>query len=186
VPAIVLTVLTDGDSAADLGKVRDSLMVYSRCRGPSRHPVIAVAGHRRFVHVSALVGFDPTYRTGDLLRGIKLALGVLGEEANGIDGADGLFGLNTRAFHQSAHTSQIIGAIQNVAGVAWVRLRAARALTPTFVATPDGDPGLMPLPTLELMPSATIACPRHSLLALHTRHLVLGFSAEQSNTECAS
>ncbi|KFN42972.1 hypothetical protein [Arenimonas oryziterrae] len=182
VPAIVLTVLNDSGNAGDLAKVRDALTMYSRCRGPARHPVIALAGFRQYLHVDALVGFDPAYRTEDLLRGIRLALGVLGEEANGLDGRDGLFGLNARDFHQSAHTSQIIAAIQNVAGVSWVQLRAARRLA--LGTPPEADATQLPLPTTNLIPSPTVACPRHALLALHTRHLVIGFSADQATTEC--
>ena len=181
-PAIVLTVLTAGGSATDLGKIRDALSAYSRCRGPARYPVIALGGYRQYLHIDALVGFDPAYRSEDLLRGIRLALGVIGEEANGLDGRDGLFGLAQRDFHQSAHSSQVIAAMQNVGGVCWVQLRAARALP--LGAPPEPDANLLPLPTLNLIPSATLACPQHALLALHTKHLVVGFVVEQAITEC--
>jgi hypothetical protein len=182
-PAIVLTVLTAGGSTSDLAKVRDALTAYSRFRGPARHPVIALQGYRQYLHVDALVGFDPAHDVEALRRAIRLALGVVGEVANGLDGSDGLFGLTQRDFGQSAHTSQLVAAIQNVPGIAWVQLRAAQLLA--LGSPPEPDASKLPLPTIDLVSSSTLACPTTALLALHTRHLVLGFTADQTNTEGA-
>lgn len=181
-PLIALTVLTQSGSSADLAQIRDALTAYSRCRGPARYPVLAINGHKQFVHVDALVGYDPSRLVEDISKAIKLALGLSGEEANGIDGKDGLFGLNQRDFHQSIHTSEIIAAIQNVPGVAWVQLRAARALPPG--SPPQTDPNQIALPTTNLIPSPLLPCSAHFLLALHTRHLVLGFVSAQAQAEC--
>ncbi len=181
-PSIALTVLTQSGSPADLAQIRDALTAYSRCRGPARHPVIAINGLKQFVHVDAVVGYDPSRLVEDITKAIKLALGLSGEEANGIDGKDGLFGLNRRDFHQSIHTSEIIAAIQNVPGVEWVQLRAARAL-PTG-SPPHTDPDEIPLPTINSIPSPQLPCTAHFLLALHTRHLVLGFVSAQAQAEC--
>ncbi|MGH8106127.1 MAG: hypothetical protein ACREO2_07400, partial [Arenimonas sp.] len=181
-PLIALTVLTQSGSNADLTQIRDALTAYSRCRGPARHPVLAINGHKQFVHVDALVGYDPSRLVEDITKAIKLALGLSGEEANGIDGKDGLFGLNRREFYQSIHTSEIIAAIQNVPGVTWVQLRAARALPPG--SPPQTDPNQIALPTANLIPSPLLPCSAHFLLALHTRHLVLGFVSAQAQAEC--
>jgi len=181
-PLIALTVLTQSGSTADLAQIRDALTAYSRCRGPARHPVLAINGHKQFVHVDAMIGYDPSRLVEDITKAIKLSLGLSGEEANGIDGKHGLFGLNRRDFHQSVHSSEIIAAIQNVPGVAWVKLRAARAL-PTGTP-PQTDPSLIPLPTMNLIPSPLLPCSAHFLLALHTRHLVLGFVSAQAQAEC--
>lgn len=181
-PLIALTVLTQSGSTADLAQIRDALTAYSRCRGPARHPVLAINGHKQFVHVDAMIGYDPSRLVEDITKAIKLSLGLSGEEANGIDGKDGLFGLNRRDFHQSIHTSEIIAAIQNVSGVAWVKLRAARALPPG--SPPQTDPNLIALPTFNLIPSPLLPCSAHFLLALHTRHLVLGFVSAQAQAEC--
>ncbi|MGH8051483.1 MAG: hypothetical protein ACREPB_12560 [Arenimonas sp.] len=181
-PLIALTVLTQSGSSADLAQIRDALTAYSRCRGPARHPVLAINGHKQFVHVDAMIGYDPSRLVEDITKAIKLSLGLSGEEANGIDGKDGLFGLNRRDFHQSVHSSEIIAAIQNVPGVAWVKLRAARALPPG--SPPQTDPNLIPLPAINLIPSPLLACSAHFLLALHTRHLVLGFVSAQAQAEC--
>lgn len=183
-PAIVLTVLTQSGSNADLAQVRDALGAYGRCRGPARHPVLAINGHLQFVHVDAVIGYDPSRLLEDVARDVKLALGLSGDEGNGIDGKDGLFGLGRRDFHQSVHTSEIIGAIQNAPGVAWVRLRAARNLPPG--SPPQTDPLQIPLPGVNLIPSPRLPCPAHSLLALHSRHLVLGFVSALAQAECPS
>lgn len=183
-PAIVLTVLTQSGSNADLAQIRDALGAYSRCRGPARHPVLAINGHLQYVHVDAVIGYDPSRLVGDITRNIKLALGLAGDEANGIDGKDGLFGLGRRDFHQSVHTSEIIGAIQNVPGVAWVTLRAVCALP--LGSPPQTDPLQLPLPSVNLIPSPLLPCPAHFLLALHARHLVLGFVSALAQAECPS
>lgn len=131
-PLIALTVLTQSDSEVDIAQIRNALTAYGRCRGPARHPVLAINGYEQFVHVDALIGYEPSRLVEDITKAVKLSLGVSGEEANNIDGKDGLFGLNRRDFHQSIHTSEIIAAIQNVPGVVWVQLRAARNLPHTF------------------------------------------------------
>ena len=130
------------------------------------------------------MGYDPSHLVADINRNIKLALGVMGEEASNIDGKDGLFGLNRRDFHQSVHTSEIIAAIQNVEGVAWVKLRAARNLS--LAAVPHVDPTLLELPAINLIPSSLLPCPLHFLLSLHTKHLVLGFVSALAQGECPS
>ncbi len=184
IPLIALTVLTQSGTEADIAQIREALTSYSRCRGPARHPVLAINGHRQFIHVDALVGYDPSHLVADINRNIKLALGVMGEEASNIDGKDGLFGLNRRDFHQSVHTSEIIAAIQNVEGVAWVKLRAARNLS--LAAVPHVDPTLLELPAINLIPSSLLPCPLHFLLGLHTKHLVLGFVSALAQGECPS
>jgi hypothetical protein len=181
-PLISLTVLTQSGSSADLEQIRDALAGYNRCRGPARHAVMVMNGLKQYVHVDALVAYDPSRLLEDIGKEIKLAIGVLGEEANGIDGKDGLFGLNRRDFHQSIHASEIIAAIQNVTGVAWVKLRAARTLP--LGSPPQTDPTLIEIPSLNLIPSPLLACPENHLLALHTRHLVLGFVSAQIQAEC--
>lgn len=182
VPAIVMTVLTNGAGTTDLAAVRNALTGYSRCRGPARHPIVVLNGIRQYIHLNAVVGYDPVYRIEDLTVAIKRALGVAGEEANGIDGARGLFGLQRRGFNETVHTSEAIGAIQNVPGVVWVQLLAARPLA--LGSPPQTDPTLLALPSTNLIPDAVIACPAQHLLALHTKHCVLGFTSAALQAEC--
>jgi hypothetical protein len=181
-PMITLTVLTQSGSTADLDQIRDALNSYNRCRGPARHAFMVLNGLKQYVHVDALVGYDPSRLIEDITRNIKLALGIVGEEANDIDAHEGLFGLSRRDFHQSVHTSEIIAAIQNVEGVAWVKLRAARTLP--LATPPQTDPMQIPLPSQLLIPAPLLLCHEHSLLALHSRHLVLGFVSAAAQAEC--
>ncbi len=181
-PLISLTVLTQSGSTTDLDQIRDALSGFNRCRGPARHAFMVINGRKQFVHVDALVGYDPSRLVEDIQREIKLAIGVQGDEANGIDGKDGLFGLNRRDFHQSVHTSEIIAAIQNVPGVEWVHLRGAKTFA--SASSVQTDPLLIPLPSINLIPSPLLPCPTNCLLALHTRHLVLGLVSAQIQAEC--
>ncbi len=181
-PLISLTVLTQSGSTTDLDQIRDALSGFNRCRGPARHAFMVINGRKQFVHVDVLVGYDPSRLIEDIQHEIKLAIGVQGDEANGIDGKDGLFGLNRHDFHQSVHTSEIIAAIQNVTGVEWVHLRAAKTFGLTSLI--QADPTLIPLPSINLIPSPLLPCSTNCLLALHTRHLVLGFVSAQIQAEC--
>ena len=181
-PLISLTVLTQSGSTTDLEQIRDALTSYNRCRGPARHAFMATNGLKQYVHVDALVGYDPSRLVEDIGKAIKLAIGVSGEEANGIEGKDGLFALNRRDFNQSLHTSEIIASIQNVPGVEWVQLRAAQVLP--LGTPPQTDPTLIDIPSINLIPSPLLACPENYLLALHTRHLVFGFVSAQIQAEC--
>lgn len=181
-PLISLTVLTQSGSTTDLAQIRDALTSYNRCRGPARYAFMVTNGFRQYVHVDALVGYDPSRLVEDIGKEIKLATGVAGEEANGIDGKDGLFGLKRRDFNQSLHTSEIIASMQNVTGVVWVQLRAAQLLP--LGSPPQTDPTLIEIPSLNLIPSPLLACPENYLLALHTRHLVFGFVSAQIQAEC--
>ena len=182
VPAIVVTVLTSSGSGSELAAVRDALTGYSRCRGPARHPILVINGVRQYIHLNAALGYDPAYRIEDLTREIKLALGVAGDEDNGIDGARGLFGLQRRTFGETVHTSEAIAAIQQLSGIVWVKLLAARPLA--LGTPPQTDPTLLPLPSVNLIPSPAIDCPAQRLLALHTRHCVLGFTSAAVQAEC--
>jgi hypothetical protein len=171
VPAIVLTMLTNSASAAEAARVRDALTGYNRCRGPARHPFVVIQGQRRFVHIDAVVGYDARYQLESLTEAIHAALGISGD--------DGLFSLQRRGFHESVHSSEVIGAIQNVAGVVWVRLQGAGTLAP------GADPALLPLPAPGASGAPLIACPPHALLALHRSHCVLGFVLADAAMECA-
>jgi hypothetical protein len=180
--SLVLTVLTQSESEVDLGQIRAAFAAFSRCRGPARHPVLTVNGHRQYVFINATVAYDPAHRIDVLTCAAKQALGVLGEEGNGIDGQDGLFGVRRREFHASVHTSEIVAALQNLPGVLWVQLHAAHILA--VDTPPPVDPALIPLPGTNSIPTALLACPMHALMALHTRHLLLTFVSAQLAAGC--
>jgi predicted phage baseplate assembly protein len=183
-PTVVLTVLTASGSEADNIAIRDALTGYSRCRGPARYPFIVRKGYRQYVHLHAAVGYDLTYTIESLSAQIKRALGVAGEEAAGIDGRAGLFGIDRREFRSTVHTSEILAAIQNVPGVVWVELRAANAIA--LGVPPETDPLALALPAIDLVPAPVLACASQALLALHSKHLVLSFAVAAATSECGS
>jgi hypothetical protein len=175
VPLVRLTVLTQSGEAADLDAVRESVQSYNRSRGPARFPIDVVQGVRQYAYLHIDVGVEAARRESDMLTAIKQALGVAGEEGNGIDGRDGLFHLQTRQFGGNVHKSQIIAAVQNVPGVTWVTLRAAQNLP--LGSPAETDPTQLAVPTFEAV-NTVLACGTEQLLALHTTHLVVSLAKD--------
>ena len=66
--------------------------------------------------VAVEAGLDPE----DVLAAVRDALGV--ERPGAGRPADGLFSLRRRRFGEGEHAARVTGVIQNVTGVAWVRL----------------------------------------------------------------
>ena len=116
-------------------------------------------------------------READVRAAIKQALGLAGEEGNGIDGSGGLFALAARQFGQNAHKSQVIAAVQNATGVTWVKLRAAQNLNLGMPV--QTDPTLLALPTVDTV-NDVLACTGEQILALHTGHLTLSLAADNA------
>jgi hypothetical protein len=110
-----------------------------------------------------------------------MELGLGGEEGNGIDGETGLFGLAMRHFGQDVHTSQIIGAVQQVEGVSWVALDAAQIIDPGN--PPQNDPAALAEPDPALL-EKVLACGGNALLSLHSAHLDLKLSVYEQAEGC--
>jgi hypothetical protein len=182
VPLVRLTVLTESGAATDISAVRASLQTFNRCRGPARYPIDVIQGIRQFIALHIEAGFDAARRASAVTAAIKTALGLAGEEGNGIDGANGLFGVNTRQFGQGAHPSQIIAAVQNATGVTWVKLKAAQTID--LGLPPETDPTALATPAVEVV-SATLDCPEVRLLALHSTHFTLSLTKDEVARECA-
>lgn len=191
-PCVQLTVLTASESPEDADKVAATLSEIDRTRGPRRHVLRVIPGTRRYVSLHVVAAFDARRREADMRAAILEALGVSGLEADGIAGDDGLFSLAHRGFGQSAHSSQILAAVQHVEGVAWVRLPRARfvleATTTTTVAARlerraiAGRSGVFvvrPVPPVDAgddgasAPLRVFGCTAGSVLALDASHLQL-------------
>jgi len=193
VPVLRLTVLTASESQADADKVAETLRALDRAKGPRRYTLDVIQGARKYVQVGLTVAYDPRRIASDMRIAILEALGVSGEEANGIAGDHGVFSLAERQFGQSAHSSQIIAAVQQVTGVSWVTLTCAQ---PVIEVSPlifkFAQPAavsllvkpklklqvfkpLLPLLTLPLLPKVykAIPCEDTRVLALDTQHLQL-------------
>lgn len=163
VPMIVLTVLMAGGGPAEETALRDLLSDYNRERGPNRFPIQVCLGQRHYVYLTVSVGRDPTYREDRLRKAILEALGVTGEEGNGIDGSQGLFSLGRRQFVQPEYATRIEATLQNLEGVVWASVAAFGSLD---VAE---DPLTLTLPDI-LADDATVPCASDQVLSLHTAH----------------
>jgi len=133
------------------------------------------------VHVALTVGYDPARLPEDVTTAIKLALGVTGEEGNGLDAKDGLFGLAHRAFGENAHVSKISGLAQQADGVRWVLVDAAQRIEPGI--PPVTDPTELPIPGTRQV-KQKIECELNCVLALYTAHLELNLVADVREEVC--
>lgn len=167
VPAVVLTVLMDTGRESEIDAVRAILADYNRCRGPQRFPILVHQGFLRYVFLDLLVALDPTFREEIVIEAVKEALGLIGEEGNGVDGSKGLMATNRRRFGEREYATRLEATAQNVSGVLWCKANALGAMPlsadPTTVV-----PYAAPWPF-----SAVVACDDDRILALHKTHLSL-------------
>jgi predicted phage baseplate assembly protein len=175
---LMLTVLTDGLASADRQALEGALRSAFAARGPARFALQLRLGNRLFADVALRVGYSAALRTADLLPALHAALGTSPDELALDDlPTGGLFDWRQRQFGQDVHGSQVVGRVQNVPGVAWVALqrlapRDARRLPATLAAGPG--PELAALSPVALPATQRrLACPGHSLLALHAENLAI-------------
>ncbi|MFO1058177.1 MAG: hypothetical protein U1E53_14560 [Dongiaceae bacterium] len=167
VPHVVVTILTDSASPADAAAAADALLAVYRARGPARYPVTVRQGRRLQLHVAARVGWDPNRREADVRAAILDALGAAAPDAAR---DHGLFSWQRRQLGEAAHGSQLVAAIQNAAGVAWVELLAAAPRTLRLRRLPVlRSPG--PAPSRRV-----VACPEDAILALDAADLSLALA----------
>ena len=183
VPLVRLTVLTKSGGDESVDKVRDTMHKYNRCRGPARFPVDVIPGKRQHVYIEMRAGYEVSRRQKDIAAAIKKAVGMAGEEGNGIDGKQGLFGLDNRQFGMGVHISQIVGAAQQVTGVTWVEIDAAQLIDQTGLTVTDPtELSTPPSPAVDPI----LDCDTDRVLALHTAHFVLNLEMDQRQEECKS
>lgn len=166
---IVLTVLTASESPADAAALASTLRGIYHARGPGRYPLQVIMGRCRYVTLKLTVGYAPDRREADVRAAVMAALGAGGEEGNGIAADQGLFSMERRRFGETAHVSQVTGAVQRVAGVNWVLLKAAQVL-----AVPDNGQGphSLVLPASDSL-AKVLPCQSSEVLALSSVHLLL-------------
>lgn len=178
-PRLRLVVLTDGGTEAEAAAVADAMNAANRCRGAARFPLETMQGIRQYVHLDLTTGYAANRLPEDIEPEIRAALGIaVGTE----EPEDGLFGFKQRQFGQDAHLSQVIGIIQQIDGVSWVRVDAFQQVP--LGTPPQTDPTALPLPTVNVRHDA-IACAAESMLALHEAHLVLNLAIVADAEECA-
>jgi predicted phage baseplate assembly protein len=183
VPHVVVTILTLSASAADEAAAADALLAIYRARGPARYPVTVRQGRRLQLQVAARVGWDPSRREADVRAAILDALGAAASDATR---DHGLFSWQQRQLGEAAHGSQIVAAIQNAAGVAWVELLAAAPRDTGLHLLPILHGPILHRPILHgpilrspgPPPSRrVVACPEDAILALDAADLSLALAA---------
>ena len=174
-PLVRVTILTDGQAEADALAAAEALRTAVRTRGAGRCPLLVVQGARTEVALKLVVGIDPTRRADDVRAAILVALGAKGEEGNGIDSSRGLFSWQQRQFGEAAHGSQVVGAVQNVPGVAWVRLTKMSAHQPQLLLSGLAFPALH----LTTATQRSLPCASDRLLSLPSTALQLQLAADK-------
>jgi hypothetical protein len=178
-PRLRLVVLTDGGTEAEAAAVADAMNAANRCRGAGRFPLETVQGFRQYLHLNLTVGYSADRLPEDIEPEIRTALGVaVGTE----EPEDGLFGFRQRQFGEDAHVSQIIGIVQQVEGVGWVRVDAFQPIP--LGTPPETDPTALPVPAVNVRHEA-IACTAESMLAVHDTHMILNLAVVADAEECA-
>ena len=177
-PRLRLVVLTDGGGEAEASAVADAMNAANRCRGAARFPLETVQGLRQFVHVDLSLGFASDRVAADIEPRVLEALGVgFGNE----EPEDGLFGFGSRQFGQDAHVTQVIGAVQRIDGVTWVRVDAFQPIP--LGTPPEVDPANLAVPAVNVRHDA-IACAADAMLALHEAHLVMNLAIVADAEAC--
>ena len=178
-PRLRLVVLTDGGTETEAAAIASAMNAANRCRGAGRFPVETVQGLRQYLHLDLTVGYASDRLPEDIEPEIRSALGIA---VGSKEPQDGLFGFKERQFGQDAHVSQVIGIVQQVDGVIWVRVDAFQPLP--LGSPPEIDPLALALPAVNVRNDA-IACAAESMLALHESHLVLNLAVVADAEECA-
>jgi hypothetical protein len=178
VPRLRLVVLTDAGTEAEAQAVAAAMASANRCRGASRFPIETVQGLRQYLHLNLTVGYAADRLAEDIAPAVRAVLAV---RETSEEPQEGLFGYRRRQFGQSAHVSQVLGVVQQVPGVVWVRVDAFAALP---LGTPQQtDPTKLVVPAVPVR-HAAIGCPGERLLALHTLHCTVSLTQEAAAKEC--
>lgn len=169
-PVLTLTVLTDGLAAADRQALDAALRAAFAARGPAQCALRLRIGNRRFVALGLRIGHDARLRSADLLPAVQRALGT-SADAVALDDlpTGGLFDWRERQFGQDVHGSQLLGRVQNVAGVRWVELTQLGLAGRT-----RGAAGSTPL----VAAAQRLVCPADTLLALRNEDLAITWLAD--------
>jgi hypothetical protein len=123
-PLVTLTVLSASGDPADAAAIDLALRRALAARGPARWPLAVRIGRRRRVLIGLAVAIDPSLRGDDIAPAIAATLGVEDDDpADDLDlGARGLLHWRMRTFGDGVHGSQILAAVQAVAGVRWCEI----------------------------------------------------------------
>jgi hypothetical protein len=178
IPTVMLTVLMERGREQEIDEIRQILNTYNRCRGPQRFPIYVRPGKLHYVYLDVALGINPIFRESIVTKAVKVALGVMGDEGNGIDGSRGLFGIRQRQFGQPEYATRIAGTIQNIEGVLWVKVNNFGALGAAE------NPANLSVPNSKQQ-NKTVSCNSDEILSLYKEpHLQLSAAATLSQEDC--
>ncbi len=170
VALIKLWVLLEGNAYDKLADVRSLADTYNQQRGLNRYPLKVEPGWLQYVRLHAVVTIPKGANQNKVSAEIKAALGVTGEEDNGIDNPQGLFGLKARSFGQDGYANNVLAAIQDVKPVVQVELKSFHTMF-YWPVWPENDDWIDSITYVQ----EVIPAPEHDVLALYTDHLKLQF-----------
>jgi hypothetical protein len=142
---IVVTLLMKNGREAEFDAVEQSLRHAAFCRGPDRFPIMVHEGRFEYVFIDVQYALHPGVLPESVPPRVQAALGVVGQGQEEDETALGLFSLPRRGFGQDESADRIVGAVQNVPGVAWARLLAFDALGAA------DDPGALAPPASPML-----------------------------------
>ncbi len=173
VALIKLWVLLKTDAYDKLSDIRTLADTYDKKRGLNRYPLKVEPGWLQYVRIYAVVTVPKGTNQDKLSVEIKTALGVTGEEDNGIDNPKGLFGIKARGFGQDGYANNLLAVIQDVKPVVQVELKSFHTMFywPVWPATDDWIDDVIYVQDV-------ITAQDHDVLALYTDHLKLQFVEE--------
>ena len=196
VPAVCITVLMENGREAEISAVEDVIAGYNLCRGPRRFPVIVREGRLLYVKVDVTYAIDSTFREDVVTPAIQQALGATNlpsandaQTGSAVTGQRGLFSLRRRRFGESEYAKRIAATVQNVAGVVWAEVKFFQSLGEAFA--PPFDPNGLPIDPVTIALPATltftekVSCDSLHILVLHSQHLTITATADQSKGVCS-
>lgn len=205
IPTVCLTILMEKGREKEAAEIEKILSKYNKCHGPQRFPIEVRQGKLLYVYIDAVFGLHPAFREDMVKKAIKEALGVSGEEGNGIDGSCGLFGLSQRQFGQKEYATRIEGVIQNVEGAVWAEVKtlisigeaekpselfypsAFKTNLPSKIQIKEGIK-FLPIKALpkftRLVESRVVSCDNLHIISLYKDHLQLSIAKVESKEVC--
>lgn len=164
-PAVLLRVLLEAGREVEFQDVRATIAHFECCRGPDNFPVAVTQALLRYTYLDLLYACDPSRIKADVEAQLRASLGLAGDNANS---RVGLFGLHRRRLGEPEYASRIEGAVQQVPGVLWCRVKALG-----LFAAGATDPAELSLPAAPRAFDKKLACDDDELLQLYPDHLTL-------------
>ncbi len=177
-PGVLLIVLLKTGRENEIQKVKEIISNYNKCKGPQRYPVIVHQGKLKYLYIDVSISFDPSIKKEIVTNKIQEAIGIYGDEAIGIDGSNGLFGLNRRTFGQDEYTTNVEAVIQEVSGVNWVKVTSMDLLNGV------DDPNNISYPPSIKKMNTVINCYEENILSLYKKHFTINEVSGESKEEC--